>query len=234
MKYRISAVIVILLALFSISVSAASYEYSILLSDNFTSAQYGDDLTEISQKLNMSKDDLNSYFSENGLIYLAVSHDAKTQIKLSAFNDNFSSTVNDISQLDDYALGEFANTIGENTDSSPDIITNNGRKYICVKSTRNDRGGIYTVTQYITICNNKTFYFAGYNDGDDTSNEIISSFESFSLTENQPDNSHYTGLITIIIVGVIIFSALAVIMIIGIIKSYSSNKQGSQQNENED
>ncbi len=231
MKYRILAVIVILVALFSINVSAATYEYSISPSDNFTTAQHGDDLTEISQKLNMSADDLNSYFNKNGLIYLAVSDDAKTQIRLSAFTDNFSSAVNDIAYLDDVGITEFVNAVSEDAQNPAVTIINNDRKFVCVKSTHKDSGGIYTVTQYITICNNKTFYLAGYNEGEDTSADITAAFESFYLSEKEMPTPNYTLPIILIIIGITVFLTLAVLMIIGIIRLSTKTKKNNNQDD---
>ena len=213
----------VLLALMSFSASAASYEYHISPGDNFTSAQYGDDLTEISQKLNMSVDDLNAYFNKNGILYLAVSNNTKTQIRLSAFADNFSSAVGDMSLLNDETLTEFLDAVSNSGDNTANIITNGNRKFICTKSTLKDSGGMYTVTQYITICSNKTFYLAGYNEGEDTSNEIKSAFESFYLTENQISSKDYTLPFVYITAGVVFFTAVSIIMILGIIKAKRQN-----------
>lgn len=234
MKYRILAVIVILLALFSINISAASYEYHISPGADFTSVQYGDDLTEISQKLNMTTDELNTYFNQNGLLYLAVSDDTKTQIRLSAFTDNFSSAVSDIAYLDDQQLNEFMNAVSEEDENTCEVITSRDRKYITVKSTLQDSGGVYTVTQYITICDSKTFYLFCYNEGEDTSSEIQSIFDSFSLSSTkaeEPDNRLITAFI---IAGIILFAILAVIMIIGIIKSiHNKSSNNTEKKENE-
>lgn len=215
MKYRILAVIVILITFFSLCVNAVGYEYSIAPSDNFIYAKHGDDLTQVAEKLNMTTDELNTYFNQNELIYLAVSDDNKSQIKLSVYQDGFSSVVSDISQLSDADLNEFANSFDENGNN---IVMNNGRKFIRVKHTRADSGGTYTVTQYITICNNKTFYFAGYNDGENTSKEITAAFESFKLSEikTEPKNDDIYPII--INVGVVVFGIIAIVMIIGIIK----------------
>ena len=218
MKFRIFATIIILLAFVSIIVHATDYDYTISPGDAFTFAEYGDDLTSISQKLNTSAEELNSYFNHNGLIYLAVTDDAKTQIKISVFADNFSSAAGDISNLDDTAIVEFANAVGQDTADDVNIILNNDRKYICVKNTRKDSGGIYTVTQYITICDNKTFYFAGYNEGEDTSQEILAAFNSFKLFESQIDTDRYNKPLAFSIVGIAVFGIIAVIMVIGIIK----------------
>ena len=148
MKYRILTVIIVLLTILNMNVSALGYEYSITPSDNFTFAKQGDDLTKIAKKLNMTTDDLNKYFSDNKLIYLAVSDDVNSQIKISVTEDEFSKKVNDISLLDDNALNNFAKSLS--SDSS--IVTNNDRKFVLVNDTHKDSGGIYTVTQYISIC----------------------------------------------------------------------------------
>lgn len=205
--------------LLSLNVCAASYKYNISLGDGYTSASYGDDLTEISEKLNMTTDELNSYFNKNGLLYLAVSNDAKTQVRLSAFTDNFSSAVDDISYLSDDQLKEFMNAVSEDGENTCEVITSRGRRYIRVKSTLQDSGGIYTVTQYITICDSKTFYLFCYNEGEDTSSEIQSIFDSFSLTATKAEEPNDSLINVFIIAGIILFAILAVIMIIGIIKS---------------
>ncbi len=220
MKIRILAVVAILLMLISVYVCAAGYEYTLSPGEQFTSVNYGDDLSEIANKLNMTTDELNSYFNKNCLLYLAVSDDSKTQIRLSAFTDNFSSAVVDISLLDENGLREFKEAVSDDNERAFYTESADGRKFIAVKNTLQDSGGTYTVTQYITICDSQTFYLSCYNEGEDTSAEINAVFKSFSLNSvqtEQPDNS----LNILIIVGIAVFSIIAVIMIIGIIKTQS-------------
>ncbi len=238
MKYRILAVVVIFIALFGITVNAAGFEYTLTPDKNFTSAQYGDDLSEISKKLNMTTSELNSYFSQNGLIYLAVSDDNKTQIKLSAFTDNFSSAAGDISNLNDQALAEFVSAVCDDGEYEDNIVLNNGRKFVCVKNTLKDSGGIYTVTQYITICDSKTFYFAGYNEGEETSNEILAAFKSFNLndstntTQNTIDKQAKLDKYYLLInCGVVIFALVAIVSIIGIIHTNIITRKERIKNE---
>lgn len=212
------------------NVSALGYEYSITPSDNFTFAKQGDDLTKIAKKLNMTTDDLNKYFSDNKLIYLAVSDDVKSQIKISVTEDEFSKKVNDISLLDDNALNNFAKSLS--SDSS--IVTNNDRKFVLVNDTHKDSGGIYTVTQYITICDGKTFYFIGYNDGKDISKEISSVFKTFTLNQQQSDSADNNVFSIVIIIGIVVFGMVAIIMVIGIIrlkiKDYKESKDEKIEN----
>lgn len=230
MKYRILTVIIVLLTILNMNVSALGYEYSITPSDNFTFAKQGDDLTKIAKKLNMTTDDLNKYFSDNKLIYLAVSDDVKSQIKISVTEDEFSKKVNDISLLDDNALNNFAKSLS--SDSS--IVTNNDRKFVLVNDTHKDSGGIYTVTQYITICDGKTFYFIGYNDGKDISKEISSVFKTFTLNQQQSDSADNNVFSIVIIIGIVVFGMVAIIMVIGIIrlkiKDYKESKDEKIEN----
>ena len=230
MKYRILTVIIVLLTILNMNVSALGYEYSITPSDNFTFVKQGDDLTQIAKKLNMTTDDLNKYFSDNKLIYLAVSDDVKSQIKISVTEDEFSKKINDISLLDDNALNNFAKSLS--SDSS--IVTNNDRKFVLVNDTHKDSGGIYTVTQYITICDGKTFYFIGYNDGKDISKEITSVFKTFTLNQQQSGSADNNVFSIVIIIGIVVFGLVAIIMVIGIIrlkiKDYKESKDEKIEN----
>ena len=230
MKYRILTVIIVLLTILNMNVSALGYEYSITPSDNFTFAKQGDDLTKIAKKLNMTTDDLNKYFSDNKLIYLAVSDDVKSQIKISVTEDEFSKKVNDISLLYDNALNNFAKSLS--SDSS--IVTNNDRKFVLVNDTHKDSGGIYTVTQYITICDGKTFYFIGYNDGKDISKEMTSVFKTFTLNQQQSGSADNNVFSIVIIIGIVVFGLVAIIMVIGIIrlkiKDYKESKDEKIEN----
>ena len=233
MKYRILAVFIIILSILYINVSASSYEFTLSLGAGFTTAQSGDNLDDIAQKLNMTTDELNSFFNKNGLLYLAVSEDAKTQIRLSAFTDNFSSAAIDIANLQEDQLTEFKSTVNGDRDNSFFVEGKNGRKFIAVKNTLQDSGGVYTVTQYVTVCAGKTFYLACYNEGTDTSSEVQSIFEGFELkSTNSTQNSN--TLFILIPIGIAVFTAIAIIMIIGIIKAKRIEAKEAADYENQE
>lgn len=204
--------------LFSLTVSAASYEYNLSTGDDFTCVGYGDDMTDIAQKLNMTADELNAYFNKNGLLYLAVSDDTSTQIRLSAFTDNFSSAVCDISHLNEEQLNEFMNSISDNSETGCTVTDNNGRKYVTVTNTLNDSGGVYTVTQYVTICDSKTFYLSCYNNGTETSEQVKNIFNNFSLNSVTTEKNGFAIKFVFITAGIVLFLGLAVFTVIGIVK----------------
>lgn len=230
MKYRVLITIIALLATLSIAVYAVGYEYAISANEGYITAEAGDDLNQAAKKLNMTTHDLHNYFTQNGLIYLAVSPDNQTQVKISAFSDNLSSKVEDISYLDDAGLSAFIAAISEDSESPAQLVENNGRKYLYIKDTLSDSGGVYTVTQYITICNNKTFYFTGYNPGEDTSNDINTMFESFTLKEIVLQNDlspskKFDWKYFWIYAGVAIFGVVAVISIVSLINGLVKNRK---------
>ena len=120
------------------------------------------------------------------------------------------------------------NNFAKSLSSDSSIVTNNDRKFVLVNDTHKDSGGIYTVTQYITICDGKTFYFIGYNDGKDISKEITSVFKTFTLNQQQSDSADNNVFSIVIIIGIVVFSVIAIIMVIGIIrlkiKDYKESK----------
>lgn len=204
----------------SITVSAANtdFNFSVSLNSNFTAAKHNEDLEPLAKKMGVTTKQLNSYFKENSLVYLAISNDAKTQIKVSVTN-NVSKDVTDISQLSDKAINEFAKTVSK---GDYEIIKNGDRKFVCTKNVLEDKNGTYTATQYTTIFDKSIVSFIGYNDGDDTSKEITNAFKSFTLSSEvskQPKEKNITLLIMLAIIGIVFFTAVATVMSIGIIKN---------------
>lgn len=232
MKTRIFNIFIILITVLLLSAATVSQDFSIALGDEFVSVQSGDNLDTVSQKLSLTTAQLKSYF-DDGLLYLAVTDDGKTQIKISAYTNNFSSEVVDISNLDDQMLYKFADTIDDKSASPATIVSNRDRKYVCIKDVHKDSGGIYTVTQYVTICNKKTYHFVAYNDGEDTSDLINSAFESFEIANQQKPSSKYTPKLIIIMIGIVLFSIIAIVMVVGIIKQARSHTEEGEPTDNE-
>lgn len=223
MKTKAFVLSFVLMLMFGICVKAQEPQYNITVPNGFTVAQKDNNIETAAELLNIDSTALSERFTKNGLIYLAISNDAKTQVRLSSFNDNFSSAVGDISYLDNDALNEFVIAVGGKNQES--IIENNNRKFVVVKNTLNDSGGVYTVTQYVTIANNKTYYLSCYNDGNETSAEINTIFKSFNFSENQlktteeETKSTISRGIVFYSIGIAVFLTVAIIMIIGILRN---------------
>ncbi len=238
LKTKVLIFSIVFALLLSLCVSAKVDTYNISVPNNFTVAASGNDLEAVAKKLNLEQAVINEYFTQNGMLYLAVSDDAKTQVRLSALGDNFSSKVGDISHLNEDMLNEFITAIAGNHPTS--IVENNDRKFVVIKNTLNDSGGTYTVTQYVTIANNKTYYLVCYNDGTDTADEISNIFNSFKITasnnsssadENNEKSKKYSYHIVIAAISGVVFFGIAVLMIIGIIKPQKNiNEESNNEN----
>ncbi len=200
----------------SFCVSATEPDFNITVGENFISAHKDENLDEISKQLNIDTSELNSYFNKNGMLYLAVSTDNSIEIRLSAFTDNFSAEIIDLSYLDNEQTNEFVSAFAARREVEPRLVENGGRKYIEVVETLTDSGGVYTSTQYITVCGGKSYYLSFYNSGEKTSQEVREIFASFTL--NAPKQSASSSVTIVLIIGIVISAALAVFAVVGIIK----------------
>lgn len=217
MKLKILAVVAIIFMLVGVQISATAYEYNISVPEGYAIATKDGVHSLVAERLGMTTEEVDAFINENEILYFAVSEDLKTQARLSAFTDNFSSAVNDIAYLDSVKLEEFKTALcGE---SEGEILKLQDRLFIVSAKTLNDSGGDYTVTQYITLCGGKTYYLSCYNDGEGTSDEVMKIVESFSLSEIQEsNNSFFITSRIIIFAGIALFSIIAVVMTVGIIK----------------
>ncbi len=222
MKTKIFVLSIVLVLLFGFCVQAQEAEFNISVPNDFTVVYKGDNVDTLANQLNIDKSALTEYFTKKGTIYFAASTDGKTQVRISCFNDNFSSEVGDISRLDQTGINEFLSAVGDDKDAN--IVENNDRKFVVIKSRLKDSGGTYTVTQYVTIANNKTYYLSCYNDGEDISKQIEDVFKSFSITLPDIDVPDFATQKLIVYIGIALFSVIAIVMIISILKSKLNEK----------
>ena len=223
MKKVFSIFISVIIMLSGFTAHAESNEFNITVPDSFTVARKGDSLDGVARNLQMDTAKLSEYFSKNGLVYFAVSADTKTQVRLSEFSDNFSSQVVDICYLKENELNEFIKAVGG--ENSNELVQNGSRKFVKIQSTLTDSGGDYTVTQYITIANGKTYYLACYNEGSGESAQINEIFKSFSLSSLQTAAEEMKVKMPWYIAGIALFSVATAAGAIRVIISYKKSHQ---------
>ncbi len=220
----------VLVMLFGFNVSAQNADYKISVPDSFTQVTEDQNIDIAADILKIKEADLQNDFTNGDLVYLALSEDGKTQIKILAVSDSYSAAVGDISKLDENSFNEFVNAV--DGESKSEVIQKDGRKFVKIKKVfaSTDNTGNYTVTQYVTIANNMTYYLACYNDGIDTSNEVNAVFESFNIplpdtkTAKQSQNDNDTLKIILAVAGIVVGLTVAVFMIIGIVKLNSKHE----------
>lgn len=136
----------------------------------------GEDVSAVSERLNLPASEIELYFKNEGLKFIAVSEDTLTQIKLSAFEDESSVGVDAKDLSEEQMLSLFSSLSG-----TVSVVRSGDRNYAKTQEVHKDSGGIYTATQYLTVANGKTWFLSCYNPGDKTSDEIEAVFNSLSF-----------------------------------------------------
>lgn len=181
--------------LLSINVSAdtKTKEFKINTPKGFTEVYQLENLSKAAKILDMSDDELSDFLKKNKITYFAVSKDKSTQIRFSGVKDNFGKTVGEMKNLNNNQLNDLIKTLKKGSTAKFSIDISNGRNYIKSLSLLKDNGGEYTVTQYITVVNGKTYYLTCYNSGTKTSSEIKNVFSNLIIYDvlEKTDNIKY-------------------------------------------
>ncbi len=154
--------------------------FTIEIDNSFAIATDASEVDTIAERLNMEKSQVASFFRENGLKLIAVSQDTKTQIRISNFADNFSSSVYDAENLTQEQLSQMISLYGESYENV-EVIESAGRNFAKITEVLKDSGGVYTSTQYITVANGRTYVITCHNPGETTSEDIEKFFSSFNI-----------------------------------------------------
>ncbi len=214
--------------------AAETWEYSLNLGDDFIMAEKGESVDEICALTGENKKSITDDFSSGGLLAIAVSKDAETQVKLHSFIDNFSATVQDISNLNEESLNEYAQSLSLKLGGDYVINNNNGRDYIEISLILGEGDDEYFCTQYLTICEGRVYCLTCYNNGEVTSPQANSAFKALNIEGSgvvAKDKSNKPEYI-LIGVGIGIFAVVAVWMIVGIIKDSRKQRGEKEQNQN--
>ena len=214
--------------------AAETREYSLNLGDNFIIAEKGESVDEICALTGENKKNISDDFSSGGLLAIAVSKDSETQVKLHSFIDNFSATVQDISNLNEESLNEYAQSLSLKLGGDYAIKNNNGRDFIEVSLILGKGEDEYFCTQYLTICEGRVYCLTCYNNGEAPSPQVNSAFKALNIEGSgvvAKDKSNKPEYI-LIGVGIGIFAVVAVWMVIGIIKDSRQQSGQNKQNKN--
>ena len=156
--------------------------FTIEVSNSYAVATNADEVDTVAERLNLSEDEVASYFTQNALCFIAVSDDGKTQVRISRFADNFSSDVYDAENLTDEQTSRMISLYSTSYDTAT-VIESGGRRFAKTVETLEDSGGVYTATQYITVSGGNIYAITCYNPGDTESDEIESIFSTFKVND---------------------------------------------------
>ncbi len=172
---------------------------------------YGSDNSTVSKTLGMTEHELKEYIEQTNITYLAVNKDNTKQIKKCEYTDDFSKKVQSFLSLKDAEILELAEQLSGIPDVTGQIVEKGALKYLKVTAKTKDSGGEYILTQYITVDKGVKINLSFYTDIDQGTDYIEEYFNSqFKETP--------LAFKVVTVIGIALFSLLAVIVLIAIIK----------------
>ncbi len=189
--------------------------FTIEIDNSFAVATKSSEVDTVAERLNMDQAQVASYFKNNALKLIAVSGDKKTQIQISSFADNFSSSVYDAENLSKEDLSEMVSLYGGSFDAV-ETVENNGRSFAKITQVLEDSGGVYTSTQYVTVAGGRTFIITCHNPGETTSQEIENIFSTFTARNITERIERFEDRRRWIVPAIIVMCGIVGISVIGI------------------
>ncbi len=199
--------------------------------------EYEKDSKDVANILNMEEDELLSFCSKNNIRGLWVNKDNTKQIRLSYYNTDFSNSVVNISTLSDDKISELVPDISGIENAKGEIVLKGNQKFIELQLKSQDSGGVYNLTQYITVANKDVFVLSFYTAIDDNADYIYigKTFDSFSspyfLTAESSFSDNWQYLI---LVGAIAFSFLAIVIGMTVIRDIINERSADKDLEQEE
>lgn len=194
----------------TLNVSAKSEEFYV----------YGQDNSSLSEILVMSENELEVYVETSNITYLAVNKTNTKQIKKVEYIDDFSKKVQSFLALRDNEILELAEDLSGIENIKGEVFEKGHYKFLKVSAKTKDSGGEYVLTQYITVNKGKKEILSFYTtDGEDTKyiNEYFKSV--FGIKETS------ATLKVLSIIGTVLFSLLAVVVLVAIVKETYGKKE---------
>jgi len=184
--------------------------------EEYSSCYSDETKTEIAKKLNMESKELEEYFTENDIKFMALGKDNKSQIRIVSVSDDFSKAVGNMSNLSKSEVKKIAQELVGDGITSFDVYENDARKFIKIVDELKDSGGEYTLTRFITVENGTLYNISFFSDEKDFSKENESILNSFKI--NNPTTGSSLIMTLTFVFAIAIFFAIIVIMAILIVR----------------
>ena len=229
--FRVLFCVITMLFVLSVAyVSAEDYgDFSLQLPEGYKSSLKSESKSEIADIVGIEEKEIENYFSDGKLEFLAVDDDNTSQIKLSVLEDDFSKKIISFNNLDNERLLGLANSFFtgsyESVSKNTVVVNNNGNKYLKYKEKLEDSGGEYTVTQFITVCGSKTYRLSVSYTEKDGENLDTQIFKTFKIKEKDQVD---ILIKTVLIIAVLVFSVIIVSTVISIYKNDKLEKENEE------
>lgn len=180
---------------------------------------YGQNNEELCEVIDMTAYQLKEYCETNNITFLAVNKTNTKQIRKTEFEDGFSKKIGNLLALEEQEILALTEDLTGFSDVTGTVLEEGNKCFLKIEVKTEDSGGEYILTQYITVADSKKEILTFYTDADASTDYIEEAFASQFKA-----SSTASALKIISIVGIVLFSILALVVIIAIIKDTFTKK----------
>ena len=180
---------------------------------------YGQQDAQLCEVIGMTEGELKEYCKTNNITFLAVNKTNTKQIRKTEIKDDFSKKAGDFSAFKDKEILDLTEELTGFQNVSGTVFEKNEQKFLKVEVKTTDSGGEYIITQYITVTEGTKKTLTFYTDSKEDTDYIEKVFSSQFKSTNA-----VSALKVITIVGIALFSALALVVLVAIIKDTFTKK----------
>lgn len=192
--------------IFTLSFTAAAAEVNLKADPEFTAYGSSADNERLAEILGMTEASLESYCTENEIVYLAVNDDNTKQIRLTESKTPFSEAVGELSALSESeAEAVTADLAGK--DFQAELVLANGKRFVKATAALSDSGGNYILTRYITVTDKKEYALSFYTAASESNDYAERIFKTLSFGKAESGAP-------VSLKGVMLFAAAALILVL--------------------
>ena len=180
---------------------------------------YGQQDAQLCEVIGMTEGELKEYCKTNNITFLAVNKTNTKQIRKAEIKDDFSKKAEDFSAFEDKEILDLTEELTGFSNVKGTVFKKGGQKFLKIEVKTTDSGGEYIITQYITVTGGAKKTLTFYTDAKEDTDYIE---EVFSSQFKASDTISAFKVITV--VGIVLFSVLALIVLVAIIKDTFTRK----------
>ncbi len=230
---KFSAVFLIISAMLCFTAFGAERSFGITADSSYKECYFDESKSEVSKRLGVTESELDNFFAENNVKYLAVSEDKQSQIRISVYEDGFSKKTENISAYSDNEIKKLAKKLTEGKDLKSEIYSQNSVKYIKITENLKDSGGEFTATQFITVADGKMYNVSFYGAGNKTDQSVYRTLGTFKINSKAFDKRTPIIVLALIAVGIAVFAGLISLMIVRIFKDRKTEENADENKDGE-
>lgn len=161
----------------------------------------------------MSESELKKYCENNNITFLAVNKTNTKQIRKTEIEDAFSKKIGNFFALKDNEIIDLAEELTGFSGVKGTVFEKGNKKFLKVEVKSSDSGGEYYLTQYITVSDSKKEILSFHTSSKESTDYVEEVFSSqFKTSKSSP------VLKVLSVIGMVLFGALALVVLIAIIK----------------